>query len=48
MSVSRDAAFLPGFRDSGARFVAGDLPNADEALVSIMAVISRWLIASER
>ena len=39
--LSRNAAFLLQLRDSGARFVAADLPNADETVVGIMAVIAQ-------
>lgn len=38
--LSRNAAFLLALRDSGVRFVAADLPNADETVVGIMAVIA--------
>ncbi len=39
--LSRNAAFLLTLRDSGIRFVAADLPNADETVVGIMAVIAQ-------
>jgi DNA invertase Pin-like site-specific DNA recombinase len=39
--LSRSAAFLLRLRDSGVRFVAADLPNADETVVGIMAVIAQ-------
>jgi DNA invertase Pin-like site-specific DNA recombinase len=39
--LSRNAAFLLQLRDSGVRFVAADLPNADETVVGIMAVIAQ-------
>ncbi|MBN9087034.1 MAG: recombinase family protein [Reyranella sp.] len=39
--LSRSAAFLLQLRDSGVRFVAADLPNADETVVGIMAVIAQ-------
>jgi DNA invertase Pin-like site-specific DNA recombinase len=39
--LSRNAAFLLALRDSGVRFVAADLPNADETVVGIMAVIAQ-------
>lgn len=39
--LSRNAAFLLHLRDSGVRFVAADLPNADETVVGIMAVIAQ-------
>lgn len=38
--LSRNAAFLLTLRDSGVRFVAADLPNADETVVGIMAVVA--------
>lgn len=39
--LSPNAAFLLALRDSGVRFVAVDLPTADETVVGIMAVIAR-------
>lgn len=39
--LSRNAAFLLALRDSGVRFVAVDLPTADETVVGIMAVIAQ-------
>lgn len=39
--LSRNAAFLLALRDSGVRFVAVDLPTADETVVGIMAVSPR-------
>jgi DNA invertase Pin-like site-specific DNA recombinase len=39
--LSRNAAFLLALRDSGVRFVAADLPNADDSFVGIMAVIAQ-------
>ncbi len=39
--LSRNAAFLLQLRDSGVRFVAADLPTADETVVGIMAVIAQ-------
>lgn len=39
--LSRNAAFLLQLRDAGVRFVAADLPNADETVVGIMAVIAQ-------
>lgn len=39
--LSRNAAFLLQLRDSGVRFIAADLPNADETVVGIMAVIAQ-------
>lgn len=38
--LSRNAAFLLTLRDSGVRFIAADLPNADETVVGIMAVMA--------
>ncbi len=39
--LSRNAAFLLALRDSGVQFVAVDLPNADQTVVGIMAVIAQ-------
>ncbi len=39
--LSRNASFLLHLRDSGVRFVAADLPNADETVVGIMAVLAQ-------
>ncbi|MFZ5781350.1 MAG: recombinase family protein [Pseudomonadota bacterium] len=39
--LSRNASFLLNLRDSGVRFVAADLPTADETVVGIMAVIAQ-------
>jgi DNA invertase Pin-like site-specific DNA recombinase len=39
--LSRSAAFLLTLRDSGARFVAADLPDMNETIVGIMAVIAQ-------
>jgi DNA invertase Pin-like site-specific DNA recombinase len=39
--LSHNAAFLLALRDSSVRFVAADLPNADETVVGIMAVIAK-------
>jgi DNA invertase Pin-like site-specific DNA recombinase len=39
--LSRNASFLLSLRDSGVRFVAADLPTADETVVGIMAVIAQ-------
>jgi DNA invertase Pin-like site-specific DNA recombinase len=39
--LSRNASFLLHLRDSGVRFVAADLPTADETVVGIMAVIAQ-------
>jgi len=38
---SRNASFLLRLRDSGVRFIAADLPNADETVVGIMAVMAQ-------
>lgn len=38
--LSRNAAFLLALRDSGVRFVAVDMPDANEMTVGIMAVIA--------
>ncbi len=39
--LSRNAAFLLALRDSGVRFVAADLPDANELTVGVMAVIAQ-------
>src|SRR5262245_61875963 len=39
--LSRNASFLLALRDSGVQFIAADLPNADETIVGIMAVIAQ-------
>lgn len=39
--LSRNAAFLLALRDAGARFVAADMPDMNEAVVGIMAVIAQ-------
>jgi DNA invertase Pin-like site-specific DNA recombinase len=39
--LSRNAAFLLTLRDSGAKFVAADLPDATDLTVGIMAVIAQ-------
>jgi DNA invertase Pin-like site-specific DNA recombinase len=39
--LSRNAAFLLQLRDSGVRFIAADLPNADETVVGVMAVVAQ-------
>jgi DNA invertase Pin-like site-specific DNA recombinase len=39
--LSRNASFLLRLRDSGVNFVAADLPNADETVVGIMAVMAQ-------
>lgn len=39
--LSRNASFLLNLRDSGVRFMAADLPNADETIVGIMAVMAQ-------
>lgn len=39
--LSRNVAFLAALQDSGARFVAADMPEADEVTVQIMAVIAQ-------
>lgn len=39
--LSRNASFLLRLRDSGVRFIAADLPNADETVVGIMAVMAQ-------
>lgn len=39
--LSRNAAFLLTLRDAGTRFVAADLPDMNETVVGIMAVIAQ-------
>ncbi len=39
--LSRDAAFLMNLQASGVRFVAADLPEANEMTVGIMAVVAQ-------
>jgi DNA invertase Pin-like site-specific DNA recombinase len=39
--LSRNAAFLLTLRDSGVRFVAADMPAADEVTIGILAVIAQ-------
>jgi DNA invertase Pin-like site-specific DNA recombinase len=39
--LSRNASFLLHLRESGVRFIAADLPNADEAVVGIMTPSSQ-------
>jgi DNA invertase Pin-like site-specific DNA recombinase len=39
--LSRNAAFLLSLRDSGVRFVAADMPDMNETVVGIMAVIAQ-------
>jgi DNA invertase Pin-like site-specific DNA recombinase len=39
--LSRNAAFLLSLRDAGVRFVAADLPQMDETVVGILAVIAQ-------
>ena len=38
--LSRDAAFLLGLQKAGVRFVAADMPHADETVVGFMAVMA--------
>lgn len=38
--LSRNAAFLLALRDSGVRFIAADMPDANELTVGIMALIA--------
>lgn len=38
--LSRNAAFLLTLRDSGVRFVAADMPDANEMVVGIMAIVA--------
>lgn len=39
--LSRNAAFLLTLRDSGAKFKAVDMPDADETTVGVMAVVAQ-------
>lgn len=39
--LSRSAAFLTMLQESGVRFVAADMPEADETMVGIMAIFAR-------
>ena len=39
--LSRNAAFLLALRDSGVRFAAVDLPEANDLTVGIMAVVAQ-------
>src|SRR5690348_8390870 len=39
--LSRNAAFLLSLRDSGVRFVAADMPDANELTVGVMALVAQ-------
>lgn len=39
--LSRNAAFLLTLRDSGVKFVAADMPDANEMVVGIMAIVAQ-------
>ena len=39
--LSRNAAFLLALRDSGAKFVAADMPDANDLTVGIMALVAQ-------
>ena len=39
--LSRNAAFLPALRDSGVRFLAVDMPEANDLTVGIMALVAQ-------
>jgi DNA invertase Pin-like site-specific DNA recombinase len=39
--LSRDAHFLLGLRNAGVQFVAADMPEANEMIVGIMAVVAQ-------
>lgn len=39
--LSRDAAFLLSLQNAGVRFVAADMPEANETVVAIMAVLAQ-------
>jgi DNA invertase Pin-like site-specific DNA recombinase len=40
--LSRNAAFLLSLRDAGVRFVAADMPEANEAMIGFMAVMAQY------
>jgi DNA invertase Pin-like site-specific DNA recombinase len=48
--LSRDAHFLLGLQKAGVRFVAADMPEANEMVVGIMAVVAQaeWKMISAR
>jgi len=39
--LSRNLAFIAALQDSGAKFVAGDMPEANETMIQFMAVIAQ-------
>jgi DNA invertase Pin-like site-specific DNA recombinase len=39
--LSRNAAFLLSLRDSGAKFVAADIPNANDLTIGILALVAQ-------
>ena len=39
--LSRNAAFLLALRDSGVKFIAADMPDANELTVGIMALVAQ-------
>lgn len=39
--LSRNAAFLLTLRDSGVKFIAADMPDANELTVGIMALVAQ-------
>jgi DNA invertase Pin-like site-specific DNA recombinase len=39
--LSRDAHFLLGLQKAGVRFVAADMPEANEMVVGIMALVAQ-------
>src|SRR3954467_13708375 len=39
--LSRDAAFLLGLQKAGVRFVTADMPEANELVVGIMAIVAQ-------
>ncbi len=39
--LSRNAAFLLTLRDSGVKFVAADMPDANDLTVGIMALVAQ-------
>jgi len=40
--LSRNAAFLLALQDAGTRFVAADMPDANEAMVGFMAILAQY------
>lgn len=40
--LSRNTSFLTALQDSNVKFVACDMPDADETMVAMMAVMAQW------